>query len=350
MPSAAESIQHLFARLAAQACGSLSFERTALGLDAWQATLREKVVDLLRLAPRPTAPPTVEVAKSERLEGYARELVYMRAVDGALVPAYVLRPLNLDRPAPAVLALHGHGPGKVIPVDLPPEGYDRQAGIVQGQRDCAVQAARRGMVAVAPDLRAFGELRLGDEQTQRSGHSCVQMSMRAIQLGQTLLGMRISDLMQLVDWLSAQNHVDPQRICATGNSGGGAATLFLAAVDTRIAVAVPSCYFCTFEASLLGIHHCPCNYVPDLSLYAEMYDVAGLVAPRPMLVVAGKEDPIFPIRAVRQAFNKLKRVYEAADAGDQVELYVGEGGHRYYSERVWPFVSEKLRQREEPLD
>jgi len=340
MQSAAASIEAMFARLASEAEPRLAFERTSLGFDAWQATLREKLVDLLRLDPRPHEPPPVEIVRSETADGYVRELIYLQAADGVQVPAYVLRPQELSRPAPAMLALHGHGPGKVIPVDLPPEGCDRQTFIVEAQRDYAVQAVRRGMVVVAPDLRGFGELTFDDEYTKRSGNSCTQMAMRAIQLGRTLLGMRIGDLMQFVDWLAAQDFVDASRIGATGNSGGGTATLFLAAVDTRVALAVPSCYFCTFQASLLSIHHCPCNYVPDLSLVAEMYDIAGLVAPRPMLIVAGQEDPIFPIQAVRHAFGKLRRIYEAADAADRLELYVGSGGHRYYSERVWPFVRE----------
>ena len=70
----------------------------------------------------------------------------------------------------------------------------------------------------------------------------------------------------------------------------------------------------------------------------EMYDVAGLVAPRWFRAIAGKDDPIFPINGVRESFGHLKKVYGVAGADDHCELYVGDGGHRYYSDGVWPFV------------
>ncbi|MBN1341114.1 MAG: prolyl oligopeptidase family serine peptidase [Phycisphaerae bacterium] len=334
------NISEVFAHLA-RARGRLSFAQAATSFDVWHAELRERLIDLLRLPVLPTEPPPVEVITSEDCGAYIREKIVMRAVDDLGVPAYLLRPARGGGSRPAVLAIHGHGPGKSIPVDLPPPDYDT-AGITEGQRDYAIQAVNQGMIALAPDLRGFGELMLDDEASRQHGNSCTQLACRAMQAGRNLLGMRIADLIQFVDWLEARDDVDPKRICATGNSGGGTATLFLAAVESRIAVAVPGCYFCTFQDSTLAIHHCPCNYVPDLSTYAEMYDVAGLIAPRPLLVVAGQDDDIFPIQGVRRAFEELKEIYAAAHAERNIELYVGKGGHRYFSERVWPFIGEKL--------
>jgi len=334
------NVTDVFARLASTR-GRLSFATHERGFDFWQAELRERLVDLLRLPVLPTEPPPVDVVSCEDCGSYLREKIVMRAADDLGVPAYLLRPARQDGPRPAMLAIHGHGPGKCIPVNLPPPDYDA-AGIAEGERDYAVQAVAQGMIAVAPDLRGFGELMLEDEFSRQHGNSCTQLACRAAQTGRNLLGMRIADLMQLVDWLEARDDVDPARICTTGNSGGGTATLFLAAVDTRIAVAVPGCYFCTFQDSTLSIHHCPCNYVPDLSTHAEMYDIAGLVAPRPMLIVAGQDDDIFPIEGVQRAYGELQKIYAAARAEQNVELYVGRGGHRYYKERVWPFVADKL--------
>lgn len=342
MPGVSESINEFFRRMSEGCMPRVGFERAGLELDAWQATFREELIDLLRLRPINPDPPPVEIMETRPLDGYSRHLVHLHADDGVVVPMFVLVPDGLAAPVPAVVAIHGHGPGKCIPVDQAPAGYDRQGMIVEGQRDYALQAVRAGMIAVAPDLRGMGELVLDDDASRREGRSCVQMAMRAIQCGHTLLGMRVADLMQVVTWLRQRPDVDGDRIAATGNSGGGTCTLFLAAVDERVAAAVPSCYFCTFADSILAIHHCPDNYVPDLQLYGEMYDVAGLIAPRPLLIVAGKDDPIFPIAGVRKAYAKLEKIYAAADAADSLELYVGEGGHRYFSERVWPFLAEKL--------
>ncbi len=337
-----ESIRDFFNRMHEGCTPRWGFGRAGLDFDAWQATFREELIDLLRLRAINPDPPLVEVMETRPFDGYSRYLLHLHADDGVVIPMFMLVPDGLDEPVPAVLAIHGHGPGKCIPVDQPPAGYDRQEMIVEGQRDYAVQAVRAGMIAVAPDLRGMGELVLGDEASRRDRRSCVQMTMRAIQCGQTLLGMRVADLMQIVTWLRERSDVDADRIAATGNSGGGTCTLFLAAVDTRVTAAVPSCYFCTFADSILAIHHCPDNYVPDLQLYGEMYDVAGLIAPRPLLILAGKDDPIFPIAGVREAYAKLEKIYAAADSADTLELYVGDGGHRYFSERVWPFLAERF--------
>ncbi len=334
------NINEVFARLGATH-GRLSFAASEHGFDVWQATLRERLVDLLRLPVLPPGPPPVEVITSEDCGDHVREKIVMRAADDLGVPAYLLRPSQVQGPRPAVLAVHGHGPGKGIPVNLPPPDYDL-AGITEGQRDYALQAVRAGMITLAPDLRGFGELMLDDELSRRQGNSCIQLACRALQTGRRLLGMRIADLIQFVDWLEARQDVDPKRIGATGSSAGGTAALYLAAVDARIAVAVPACAFCAFQDSKLAIHHCPCGYVPDLSTVAEMSDVAGLVAPRAMLIVAGQDDDILPIAGVRRAHAELEAIYAASGAPEDLELYVGDGGHRYYSHRVWSFIEEKL--------
>ena len=41
-----------------------------------------------------------------------------------------------------------------------------------------------------------------------------------------------------------------------------------------------------------------------------MYDVAGLIAPRPLFVESGEKDDIFPIAASRESFARVKKVYE----------------------------------------
>ena len=119
-------------------------------------------------------------------------------------------------------------------------------------------------------------------------------------------------------------------------------TLFTSAVDSRITACAPSCYFSSFAESILAIHHCECNFVPGLQPVAEMSDLAGLVAPRPMLIVAGTKDPIFPIGAARKSFAAARKIYAAAGERNNLELFEGRGGHRYYGQRVWDFFREKL--------
>ena len=76
-----------------------------------------------------------------------------------------------------------------------------------------------------------------------------------------------------------------------------------------------------------------------------MQDVAGLIAPRRFLAVTGREDRIFPIAHTEAAFAQLAKVYQALAVPERCELYVGDGGHRYYKERVWSFVEEAFARR-----
>ena len=69
-----------------------------------------------------------------------------------------------------------------------------------------------------------------------------------------------------------------------------------------------------------------------------MYDVAGLIAPRPFSAIAGREDPIFPIEHVESAFEHLQQVYTVAGVPENCQLHIGEGGHRYYKAGAWHFI------------
>jgi dienelactone hydrolase len=167
--------------------------------------------------------------------------------------------------------------------------------------------------------------------------------MHALMLGKTLLAERVYDVDRGIDYLHTRTDCDKKRIGVMGNSGGGTISLFSAALLPRIAFAMPSCYFCTFRDSVMSICHCADNYVPGLLKHAEMADVMGLFAPKPVVLIAGKTDGIFPIKAVRSAFKDLRKIYTAAGAADRCQLVVGSQGHRFYANEAWPVLQKQLR-------
>jgi dienelactone hydrolase len=313
----------------------------AADFHGWQRTLRESLMNLLAVHPVAEHEVSGEVLSERDMGDYVRRYVRITSRDGVLIPAYLLVPKGPAAARPAVLCLHGHGPGKVVPTDFGQDVHG-QPVTVAGERDFAVQAVQAGYVALAPDLRGFGELMLEDDLAAQRGNSCQQLAARALMVGRTLLGMRVLDGISCVDWLQTLPEVDPARILCTGQSGGGTATLFTTALDTRFAASAPSCYFCTFEHSIMAMSHCDCNYAPGLLNLCEMYDIAGLLAPRPLLIIAGEHDPIFPLAGVKLAYEKVQQMYAAAGAPDQVELYIGPEDHRYYKARVWDFFAEKV--------
>ena len=282
--------------------------------------------------------PTAERYGAEDLGSYTRESWRIRTEPTAPLPFYLLRPKSAAPNPPLVLTPHGHGHPHVY-VGLFRNAKE-EADIREGERDIAVQAVEQGYLVIAPTTRAFGETRSPADKNKDAVSSCRLQLMHDLLLGRTPIGDRVWDMSRLIDWAIEHQGVDPARIAITGNSGGGTVSLFAAACDTRISVAVPGCYFNTFAGSIGAIIHCDCNYVPGILRLGEMHDIAGLTAPRHFLAVAGRDDPIFPVAHTKAAFAQLAKVYQAASVPDQCELYIGAGGHRYYKERVWSFIAD----------
>ena len=259
-----KTLEQELIRAAAEVMPELSFRRMKPSDPRkWQQEVRAALLELLRIKPQPGRWPRCILQGPEDMGEYTRQKLLLEAHDGVGIPCYLLLPKKASGPAPGLVALHGHGPGKVIPAGIAVDENARKL-IVEGERDYAVQAVKRGYIAIAPDQRGFGETIIAQDLKNKHGNSCVQVSARLMQLGKTVLGERALDTMTCVDYLISRGDVDPARIVATGNSGGGTATVFGTAVDERFAAAVPSCYFCTFRDSIMAMSHCICNFTPGL--------------------------------------------------------------------------------------
>ena len=306
----------------------------------WQERFRAKLRDALGLAnierDLKDHEPYAEMSVSEDMGTYVRESWHIWVEPTVALPFYLLRPKQSKAPLPLVLTPHGHNhPHIYVGIG---ENEEEKQSILEGERDIACQGVEQGYLVIAPTTRGFGETRTAEDQEAGKGSSCRIQLMHDLLVGRTPIGDRVWDMSRLIDWAIATQEIDSERIAMTGNSGGGTITVFAAACEPRISVAVPSSYFCTFQGSIGSIFHCDCNYVPGMLRLGEMYDVAGLIAPRPFMAIAGKEDPIFPIEHVCFAFDKLKHIYDVAGVPEKCELFVGEGGHRYYKAGSWPFI------------
>ena len=120
-------------------------------------------------------------------------------------------------------------------------------------------------------------------------------------------------------------------------------SIFAGAVLPRIRFMMPSCSFCSYRDSWMSSHHCTCGYIPDVYRIADLGDITGLFAPKPVVIVAGEKDDIQPIKGVRDAYRDLQRIYRAAGAEDRCPLVVGKEGHRFYADEAWPVLMKELR-------
>ena len=308
----------------------------------WREELRRKLVELLGGFPEEKTPLSPETLEQKEYPLWIREKVIYQSTPYSTVLAWILIPKRGRPPFPAVIAIHGHGYGKDSIVGIKEDGTERSQP--EGyQKDFALELAKRGFLVVAPEQACFGERREKEDSGKGPGaNSCHLGTVWAFMMGKTMVGIRVWDIMRTIDYLETRPDVDPGRIGCMGISGGGTTTLFTTALDDRIRVAVVSGYLNTFKDSLLSVRHCICNFIPGILKYAEMYDVAALIAPKPLLAEAGTKDPIFPIRATLKAYQYLKKVYSLLGVPERLDIDVFEGGHEISGRKAYDWLSKWL--------
>jgi dienelactone hydrolase len=259
--------------------------------------------------------------------------------EGARVPMYLAVPRGVTGSIPFIICLQGHSTG--MHVSLAFDREDEETPIeVKGDRDLARQCLANGLGALCVEQRAFGLRRdLVSEECSAYG-PCSDAAMHALVLGRTLVGERVFDVMRAIDFLKTRPEVNPSVIGIMGNSAGGTISLYTAALSDDIAFAVPSSCFCEYRESWLRACFCPCGFVPGLAALADLPDILGLAAPKPVAVIVGREDRGFPTDSLKRAFARLQEIYAATGAAGSCRLYLGEEGHRFYAQPAWEFIRE----------
>jgi len=310
--------------------------------EAWQKRLRPKIAELLGGFPAEgiaLEPQTLEVRD---FPAYRRERFVFRSRPGMSVLGYLLTPRNAQPPHAAMVCVPGHGRGVDDIVGIDAEGRDR-TGKPGYQHDFAIQVVEHGMAAVAIEPLAFGCRR--DPITSKKGleaTACQPSAGAALLFGETMIAWRVYDVMRAIDWIETRKELDPRRVGCMGISGGGTCTTFAAALEPRIRAAMISGYLNIFRDCIMSLSHCIDNYVPGILDWAEMYDVAGLIAPRPLFVESGTKDDIFPIEASKASFARVKKVYGVFGAADNARQEVFEGEHSFHGVQGLPFLAKHL--------
>lgn len=289
---------------------------------AWQIVFRAALRECLKIDRRvlPEKLKTEYIATADK--GKYIEDKYALKYDDVAVPMYLLIP-KAEPPYRPVIAFHGHGMG----VNLILGNYDTVSdpdALRANDENFAQQLAEDGYLVCAIEQQGFGE-RITD---LADGNSCRHIAFNYLLHNRTLLGERVWEGMLAITYLLGREDILSNELACVGLSGGGTTAMFLSAIDERIRKAVIMGYFCTMQKSILGIHHCECNYVPDLLTLGEHGDIGGLIAPRPVQIISGENDPIFPIEGVREQYTILERIYQVFHAEDKCQLSIHDGEHR----------------------
>jgi cephalosporin-C deacetylase-like acetyl esterase len=223
---------------------------------------------------------------------YVIEKVVFQSLPGLYVTGNFYVPKDASKPQPTVLYLCGHSPHPL--------------GAKVQYQDRAIWFASHGYPCLVLDTLEFGEV-------AGIHHGTHDLNMwHWLSLGYTPAGVEVWNAIRALDYLQTRKEVDGKRIGLTGISGGGAMTWYTAAVDERVAAAAPVCSTFTFGSQAehwLARGQCDCIYYNNTYMW-DFPMVAALIAPRPLLILSGQRDTIFPPDGYHPVFERAKRIYD----------------------------------------
>lgn len=218
--------------------------------------------------------------------GYRLEKLVYESRPGLFVSANLYIPTQGKPPWPGVLFQMGHAlEGKAAPV------YQK----------CCQGLVRLGFLVLAFDPMGQGErIYYPDKSGYRTRldsaddeHTLPGKQM--LLLGDTSTRFQLWDAVRSLDYLASHPMVDPARLASTGNSGGGTLTMFLAAVDDRLAAAAPSCpntenLACADFNPPGSTDDAEQNLLGAAPLGLDRWDLLYPFAPKPLLVLVSARD------------------------------------------------------------
>jgi len=326
----------------------LAFDETR-DFGEWKKEIKEKLTEILGDMPE-KCDLNLRIEWEKEHDTFIERRMLFTTEEDIDIPCHLCIPKNIKKPCPVVICLQGHTTG--MHVSLGREAYDMDKNGRWVDADFAITAIKAGYAALVMEQRAFGELK--SEAMMKFAPdaytTCAHVAMTAMLVGRTLIGERVWDVKRAVDMLETIDEIDSDRIAIMGNSGGGTATYYAACMEDRIKAVMPSCCVCTFKHSIVWKRHCPCNYLPNIGKFMDMGDMACLIAPRPLILVAGVTDIGFHIDGSYEAFETIKKIYKKAGAEENCTMVVGDEGHRFYSKLAWPVFEEFSKLKQEKSD
>jgi dienelactone hydrolase len=280
-----------------------------------QNSLRRTFLGLLDELPWSRGAPPFKTTGVIEADDYRIEKLAYESLPGYFVPALLYKPKVISAPRPAVLSPCGHstngkaaGPYQILHINLAKRGYIvlTYDPVGQGERSQFWDADRR---------RSRFDLGCGE-------HAVIGNLLYL--LGTSLARYRIWDGIRGLDLLESLGDVDKSKLGCVGNSGGGTLTAYIAALDSRVAVAAICCYITTLRRRMANRIQEDPSSDPEQDIFGFVssgIDHAGLLAllvPRPALVCAARQD-FFPIEGTRESYAEAKRLYEIAGVPDRIE-------------------------------
>jgi len=264
--------------------------------------LREHVLASAGLMPMPERMPLRPVIFDEVAhQDYTVSKVYFESLPGFFVTGNLYRPIGAG-PFPAVLSPHGHWTYGRLENTAINSGPGRAIGL-----------ARQGFVVFTHDMVGYGDSR---QVPHTFGGQ--RESLWGLGLG----GLQLWNGIRALDFLETLPYVRRDGFGVTGESGGGTQTFLLAAIDTRVAVAVP--------VNMISLHMqggCLCENMAGLRLDTNNVELAATIAPRALLMVSATGD--WTKDTLEVEYPAMRSLYALLGAASKVNAVRFTAEHNY---------------------
>lgn len=252
----------------------------------------------------PETPPVATVTRQERHATYTVENLVIETAPKLFLTANLYLPASGAGPFPVVLYQCGHAS----------KAYYARHG---------AWFAANGIAALVMDNIEMGEIEFTHHGVYSRGW------FHWYSRGFSPLAVELLNARRAVDYLASRPDLDRTRIGATGRSGGGMTTFFLAALDDRIRASAPVSGTLSTTGWIkhrLTLAHCDCQY--PVNTYGLLYsEIGALVAPRPQLLANADADRGFPMDAFNEMVAKTGEIYGLYKAQGALQTAVTPGGH-----------------------
>ena len=291
--------------------------------------LLQEVVGPIPPASLPASPRTRKVSETDAFTCYEVVLDVHRDVFayGIIVLPKGIKP---GEKRPVVICQHGleGRPRDVADPTIDSEFYHAYA----------CRLAERGFITFAPQNCYIGENRFR------------QVLRKAQPLNLTLWSFIMRQHEVILDWLAAQEYVDPSRLAFYGLSYGGKTAMRIPQLIDRYCLSICSADYNEWIWKNVNGRSSYCYILggeydmPEFNLgntfnYAEL---SWLMIPRPFMVERGHDDGVAPDEWVAYEFAKTRRQYVKLGIGDRTEIEVFNGPHTINGRGTFDFLHKHL--------
>ena len=262
---------------------------------------------------KPDVPLGVRHVATTPRKGYRIERIEFVSEPGIYIPAWVFVPERRTDAQKVLLFANEAGS----------EAYGMELGRYE-------KLALEGRLVISVDVRGIGETKPahagptgGPAQFRHLFDSETAMSYMAWYMDESLLGMRVEDVIRSVDFALTRG----TEVHLTGQGAGAVWALYAAALDPRIASAVAEHGLVSYRslAQTDRYVHNAGIFVRGALRHFDLPQVAAQIAPRPLTLVAPVDamKRALPLNAAKESYSVAQEAYSQAGAADKFKIIVG---------------------------